>query len=67
MEETQAAATTEPRSILKQTLHEVSQPFIDLVHSSRAIWGINISYLLEGLTYFGVLGLLAISSTGILV
>ncbi len=60
MEETQAAVTTEPRSVLKQTLHEVSQPFIDLVHSSRAIWGINISYLLEGLTYFGVLGLLAI-------
>ena len=60
MEEAQAAATTEPRSVLKQTLQEVSQPFIDLVHSSRAIWGINISYLLEGLTYFGVLGLLAI-------
>jgi proton-dependent oligopeptide transporter, POT family len=60
MEDVQATSTTPPRSILKQTLQEVSQPFIDLVHSSRAIWGINISYLLEGLTYFGVLGLLAI-------
>lgn len=61
MEETQTSTTaTTPRSILKQTLQEVSQPFIDLVHSSRAIWGINLSYLLEGLTYFGILGLLAI-------
>jgi MFS family permease len=38
----------------------VTQPFIDLVHASRALWGVNLSYLLEGLTYFGVVGLLAI-------
>ena len=30
------------------------------MHASRAHWGINVSYLLEGLTYFGVVGLLAI-------
>ncbi|MBI5729497.1 MAG: MFS transporter, partial [Ignavibacteriales bacterium] len=39
---------------------EVTQPFIDLVHTSRALIGLNISYILEGLTYFGVVGLLAI-------
>jgi POT family proton-dependent oligopeptide transporter len=51
----------EPSSgIIRKTLREVSQPFIDLVHASRALWGINLSYLLEGLTYFGVLSLLAI-------
>ncbi|MBP1646810.1 MAG: major facilitator superfamily 1 [Bacteroidetes bacterium] len=60
MEQPQSPATTTRPSFLKQTLQEVSQPFIDLVHSSRAIWGINVSYLLEGLTYFGILGLLAI-------
>ncbi|HOI30856.1 MAG TPA: MFS transporter [Melioribacteraceae bacterium] len=39
---------------------EVTQPFIDLVHTSRALLGLNFSYILEGLTYFGVVGLLAI-------
>ncbi len=39
---------------------EVTQPFIDLAHTSRALLGLNISYILEGLTYFGVVGLLAI-------
>jgi POT family proton-dependent oligopeptide transporter len=46
--------------ILRSTLREVTQPFIDLFHASRALWGVNVSYLLEGLTYFGVVGLLAI-------
>src|SRR3989339_935671 len=39
---------------------EVTQPFIDLAHTSRALFGLNISYIIEGLTYFGVVGLLAI-------
>jgi POT family proton-dependent oligopeptide transporter len=46
--------------VLRRTLREITQPFIDLFHASRALWGINLSYLLEGLTYFGVVGLLAI-------
>jgi proton-dependent oligopeptide transporter, POT family len=47
-------------SILQKTWNEITQPFIDLFHVSRALWGINVSYLLEGLTYFGIVGLLAI-------
>ena len=39
---------------------ELIQPFIDLFHTSRALLGLNLSYVLEGLTYFGVVGLLAI-------
>ncbi|MEJ2194121.1 MAG: MFS transporter [Ignavibacteriaceae bacterium] len=39
---------------------DLTQPFVDLAHTSRALLGVNISYVLEGLTYFGVLGLLAI-------
>jgi len=50
----------EPPSVLRQTVGEITQPFIDLFRASRALWGINVSYLLEGLTYFGVVGLLAI-------
>ncbi|HRQ55627.1 MAG TPA: MFS transporter [Ignavibacteriaceae bacterium] len=50
-------------NIFKSTLKEITQPFIDLFHSSRALWGINLSYLLEGLTYFGVVGYLVIYFT----
>ena len=38
---------------------EVTQPFVDLAHAPRALWGVNLSYLLEGLCYFGLLGYLA--------
>jgi proton-dependent oligopeptide transporter, POT family len=41
-------------------LKEITQPFIDLVHSPRALWGINFPYFLEGMCYFGFLGYLAI-------
>ncbi|MFH1197318.1 MAG: MFS transporter [bacterium] len=39
---------------------ELTQPFVDLASTSQAMFGLNFSYLLEGLTYFGVVGLLAI-------
>jgi proton-dependent oligopeptide transporter, POT family len=39
---------------------EITQPFIDLMHTSQALVGLNISYAIEGLTYFGIVGLLAI-------
>lgn len=47
-------------TVFRQTLQEITQPFVDLFHTSRALWGINLSYVLEGLTYFGIVGLLAI-------
>jgi proton-dependent oligopeptide transporter, POT family len=53
-------AAEDNEGIIRTTIREVTQPFLDLVHASRALWGINLSYLLEGLTYFGVVGLLAI-------
>ncbi len=44
----------------KSILNEIAQPFIDLTRTSKAMLGINISYLVEGLAYFGVIGLLAL-------
>lgn len=55
--------TTQNGNIFKGVLKEITQPFIDLFHASRALWGVNISYLLEGLTYFGVVGYLVIYFT----
>ncbi|HAQ37506.1 MAG TPA: MFS transporter [Saprospirales bacterium] len=44
----------------KEIIKELTQPFIDLTRTSRVMLGLNISYMLEGLTYFGILGLLGI-------
>ncbi len=44
----------------KAMARELVQPFIDLGKTSRALFGINVTSMLEGLTYFGVLTLLAI-------
>ena len=41
-------------------MKEITQPFVDLVHAPRALWGVNLGYVLEGTAYFGVLGYLAI-------
>ena len=60
MQDPAPAPAGETLSIARQTIREITQPFIDLFHASQALWGINLSYLLEGLTYFGVVGLLAI-------
>ncbi len=50
----------EQSDFFENIILELTQPFIDLSKTSRALLGVNISYVLEGLTYFGVLGLLAI-------
>jgi MFS family permease len=46
-------------------LREIVDPFVNLIKAPRALWGINLSYLLEGITYFGVLGLLAMYFNGL--
>ncbi len=44
----------------KSPLKEITQPFVDVWHAPRALWGVNLGYTLEGLAYFGVLGYLTI-------
>lgn len=51
--------TKEEMGIWKYTLKEITDPFIALFKSPKALWGVNISYVLEGLCYFGIVGLLA--------
>ncbi|MGD8441316.1 MAG: MFS transporter [Holophagae bacterium] len=51
---------TSPADAPKNPLREIVQPFIDLVNAPRALWGVNLAYVLEGTAYFGVLSYLAI-------
>jgi MFS family permease len=53
------------QNFIKNILKEITQPFIDLFKASRAMWGLNLSYLLEGITYFGVVGYLVLYFTDI--
>ena len=39
-------------------IKEAVDPFKSLLHTSRALWGIYLSYLIEGLVYFGILTIL---------
>lgn len=39
-------------------LREIVEPFINLVKAPRALWGINVSFFIEGLAYFGILTIL---------
>jgi MFS family permease len=45
----------EPQEPKKSPLDEIVQPFIDLWHAPRALWGVNLAYLIEGMVYFGIL------------
>jgi POT family proton-dependent oligopeptide transporter len=60
MSDLETTPSNQTKPIVRSILKEISQPFIDVVHAPHALWGVNVSYLLEGLTYFGVLSLLAL-------
>ena len=46
------------KAVMEQSFKEVVEPFIHLVKAPRSLWGINVSYMLEGLAYFGILTIL---------
>ena len=41
-------------------LMEIFQPFVDFAKVPKVLWGVNISYLIEGMVYFGILTFMAI-------
>jgi MFS family permease len=45
-------------SPLKKIFHEIIDPFVHFIKAPRALWGINIPYVIEGLVYFGILTIL---------
>ncbi len=42
----------------KKTLRELAQTFSAFLRAPRALWGVNIPYVFEGLVYFGILTIL---------
>lgn len=43
----------------KSPFREIIEPFVNVVKAPRALWGINLVNLFEGMCYFGILTLLA--------
>lgn len=48
----QSAEKTSP---LRQAVREIVEPFKGLANTSRSLWGLYLSYVLEGMVYFGIL------------
>ncbi|MBU4445704.1 MAG: MFS transporter [Candidatus Marinimicrobia bacterium] len=46
------------QDIKKNPWREIAEPFIGLARAPRALWGIYLPYVLEGLVYFGILTIL---------
>ncbi len=44
--------------VIKDAIDELRKTFIAFVKAPKALWGINIPYIIEGLVYFGILTIL---------
>jgi POT family proton-dependent oligopeptide transporter len=43
---------------IRNSLRELAQTFAAFLKAPRALWGVNIPYVFEGLVYFGILTIL---------
>jgi proton-dependent oligopeptide transporter, POT family len=41
--------------VAKDSLKELKETFIAFIKAPKALWGVNVPYVLEGLVYFGIL------------
>ncbi len=44
--------------VIKDAIDELRKTFIAFIKAPKALWGINIPYIIEGLVYFGILTIL---------
>lgn len=44
--------------IIKDAFKELGETFVAFVKAPRALWGVNVPYVIEGLVYFGILTIL---------
>lgn len=44
--------------VIKDAFSELGETFVAFFNAPKALWGINIPYILEGLVYFGILTIL---------
>lgn len=47
-----------PVDVLKDAFTELGGTFVAFVKAPKALWGINVPYIIEGLVYFGILTIL---------
>ncbi len=55
------ATPTSPKSfgdVLRSSIQELKETFVAFIKAPRALWGVNIPYVMEGLVYFGILTIL---------
>lgn len=45
-------------TVVKEAFKELKETMVAFIKSPRALWGVNIPYLIEGLCYFGILTIL---------
>ncbi len=50
--------TPPPKHVIKNAFKELGETLVAFIKAPRALWGINVPYVLEGLTYFGILTIL---------
>jgi POT family proton-dependent oligopeptide transporter len=57
-EQTTAETTTSVGRIVSDSFRELGSTAVAFIKAPRALWGVNIPYVIEGLVYFGILTIL---------
>ncbi len=54
----EAAPAKNFSEVLRDSFKELKETFIAFIKAPKALWGVNVPYILEGLVYFGILTIL---------
>ncbi len=61
MDDVKSEATQGPKplgQVISDAFKELKETFVAFFHAPKALWGINVPYIIEGLVYFGILTIL---------